>query len=284
MKPPALPLFLLAYLMLLIPAANAAPAQQPIRILSWNVLAPSPWKPSLSFFGIDSDADRRSDRLLKQIAQQNPDLIALQEVRTRFLERLSNNPQLSRYRIAAQGSPPASGLVILSRHPITDTRYQRLPGQLGRGVLYATVAIGEQRLVIANVHLESPLDANDTRRTQMQLVDDRMPWAEWQVWAGDFNFGDQGPEQGLPVLSRWIDVWRELKPGQAGYSYDLSHNPLATEHAYGNEPSRRLDRILVSPTLQPVAIRLIGTGNAPASDHYGVVTDLLIPVPTTSPP
>jgi len=265
------------------PDAPAAQQDRRIRILTWNVLGPTSSQRLLATLGFHTDSDRHTERLIEQIHRQAPDLVTLQEVGPTFLMILSDNRHFGPYHIAAQGlDPPAGGLVTLSRLPVTDTRYQRLPGELGRGVLYTTVAVGEHHLVIANVHLESPLDAGDIRRSQMQVVDDRMPWADWQVWAGDFNFGDQGPEQIQPLLSRWTDVWQQLKPEQAGYSYDLGRNPLAGNNAYSGELSRRLDRILVSTTLQPLDIRLVGTGNAPASDHYGIVADLLIQRPAGS--
>lgn len=130
---------------------------------------------------------------------------------------------------------------------------------------------------MATAHLESPPGEHGARAAQMDFVEARVPNAGLTVWLGDFNFGDQDPE--AERLLGWTDAWTRLRPGEAGHTYDLEANRLAKEHAYAAEPSRRLDRILTSAWLVPIAVGLAGQGGGPSgvvSDHFGLWAD---PVP-----
>ncbi len=81
----------------------------------------------------------------------------------------------------------------------------------------------------------------------------------------------------LAGLAGWSDAWTRLRPGEAGHTYDLEANPLAREHAFAAEGSRRLDRILTSALLVPVAVGMAGQSGGkpgPPSDHLGFWADL----------
>jgi len=108
-------------------------------------------------------------------------------------------------------------------------------------------------------------------------VQDRLPSRGLTLWLGDFNFGDQDPE--AAQLAGLTDAWTQLRRDEAGHTYDLESNPLAREHAFAAEPSRRVDRILSTQRLVPIAVGLTGKGQSdPPSDHDGLWADL---VPST---
>jgi poly(A) polymerase len=87
---------------------------------------------------------------------------------------------------------------------------------------------------------------------------------------GDFNFGDEGPGERL-AQADLVDVWRALRPGEPGYTFDPARNPWAALTSTSGL-SRRLDRVLLrSPRSSwvPREIALVGE-EVPASDHYGL--------------
>ena len=100
---------------------------------------------------------------------------------------------------------------------------------------------------------------------------------------GDLNFGDgEQPETGRLDRS-YADMWLRLRPGRAGYTWDIHKNPLAKANSFATETSRRLDRILVrSAHWQPASIQILGdaalkaipSGRIFPSDHFGLLGEL----------
>ncbi len=94
----------------------------------------------------------------------------------------------------------------------------------------------------------------------------------------------------MPPLAGWRDAWPTLRPGDPGLTYDLDRNPLARAQAFAPEPSRRLDRILLSSDLTPLAVGLVtpapgpGAEGSPPSDHFGVWADIPWPPPAAPGP
>lgn len=272
-----------------VPVTQVTPKPQgTLRILTWNVLAPSVGERLASIVGLDSVAQGRARRLNAAIKRLAPDVIALQEVTADFLRVVGDDPDWQGVLHSTVPKPvdPLGGLVLLSRFPILDYRYRKISSPSGRYALFATVAVGERELKFANVHLESLVESRSERERQLVEVDRRLNSRRATVWLGDFNFGDQDPEARYPLLSFWVDSWTRLHP-EAGVTYDVETNPLAKENAFSQEPSRRLDHILLSTDLQPLTAGVVGQSagkEPPPSDHYGVWVDVRLPgeTPPTS--
>jgi endonuclease/exonuclease/phosphatase family metal-dependent hydrolase len=79
-------------------------------------------------------------------------------------------------------------------------------------------------------------------------------------------------------------VWEFLRPDDPGRTFDLE-NPLVLDGEVSTAVSRRIDHILVraglhGPTLKAHGCRRIldaPVGGVWASDHYGVLADLVRP-------
>jgi len=252
--------------------AESAPS---IRVLTWNVLAPSVLETLADALRLQSGGKGRAQRLNDRMKPTGPDIIGLQEVTEDFLGVVLSDPRWSGFHATVRlGDDPPGGLVLLSRFPILQYGYFKLPSPSGRYALLGTLSVHGQVLQFANVHLESPLEAGDQRRQQIAKINRRLDSKRPALWVGDFNFGD---EARVPLLSSYDDAFARLYPDNAGVTYDLEHNPLARGNAFRHEPSRRLDRILVSKTLQVVAAGLVGQpeeGRSAPSDHYGVWADV----------
>lgn len=113
------------------------------------------------------------------------------------------------------------------------------------------------------------------------------------VFAGDFTADPDSASvrfltgrqslDGASVCYR--DAWESANPGEPGHTF-TPRNPLMRDYDW---PFRRLDYILVrcgehgGPTLEVSACGLIfdePVGGVWASDHFGVVADLMVPRPT----
>lgn len=268
-----------------------------LRVLTWNVLAPAFWEEWVEALGWwETPGVRRARELLAASQRLGADLVAFQEVTSPFLRLLSTDPHWRTYHATFQATPsagaePPGGLLILSRHPITRAHYLKLPSPTGRALLSARIAIDGQDLTLATLHLESLPEEATARTRQIQAIAGNrgLDSQHRTLIVGDFNHGDGDKEQRLPHLAGWRDAWLTLRPDpdDAGLTYDIERNPLARANAFATEPSRRLDRILLSSDLTPLAVGLVTPGpgqgaRRPPSDHYGVWIDITWP-PSAAP-
>lgn len=231
---------------------------------------------------------------LDLLARQEADVIALQEVTPVFLAAIERQAGAQGYQVASTLPPPAHGWrrdvataaryllgyqpwgqAIVSKWPLSDIRHY----PLGRPLLVADVVIGDLTLTVATCHLDSFPENRQTRLWQLQQIFAHLGAARHALLLGDFNFGDEAPEQ--EALTRtFTDIWPQLRPADPGYTYpaDAPHAAATTAPA----ERARLDRILLrSDRLEPVRVEQLG--QAPVrlgdrllslSDHYGVVADL----------
>ena len=134
-----------------------------LRVFSWNV---SSWTESKKSAGKNQGASYREE-MLDVVRQYNPDVVCFQE----FFE--SYNPKFFPSNIAALEQmgfryhhfTPAiltvnktfrTGLIIMSKFPITDTGSLRYPvGRLREGLSYADVKVGNRTVRFFNTHLMS---------------------------------------------------------------------------------------------------------------------------------
>jgi endonuclease/exonuclease/phosphatase family metal-dependent hydrolase len=279
-------------------AGAGAGASGSLRILTWNVLAPAFWEGWVAALGEwETPGVLRARALLAASQRLGADLVAFQEVTGLFLRMVSTDSYWNTFHATFQAAPgaasePPGGLLILSRYPITRADYQKLPSPTGRALLSAHIAIDGEELTLATLHLESLPEARTGRVRQIQAVAENrgLDSQRRTLIVGDFNFGDTDEEQRLPPLAGWRDAWLTLRPDDPGLTYDMERNPLARAQAFAAEPSRRLDRILLSSDLTPLAVGLVrpepppGAERSPPSDHFGVWADIPWPPPTASGP
>lgn len=261
-------------------ARGEEPAQavSGLTVLTYNVLAEQ----------TEQAASGRLDALLHQIRDSKADVMAFQEAMPWFIERLRKQEWLAGFHPGTDdGSwkPMGGGLFIVSRYPIVEAEFFGLPSRQGRGVLVVDVKIPESGkrdsarvLRIATVHLESFLEDGVVRAEQLKRVLALLRYAPHALLIGDFNFGDTEEPETRTLEPAGVDVWRAIYPNDPGYTWNIEKSPMAKAGSFPNEPSRRLDRILLrSPHWQVKTVRIIG--NAPVSadrpelfpsDHFGL--------------
>jgi endonuclease/exonuclease/phosphatase family metal-dependent hydrolase len=132
----------------------------------------------------------------------------------------------------------------------------------------------------------------------IQIPPKRKPtWREFDnvILLGDMNMQQDHEEKFIPI--EVIDVWKQLRPDEIGYTNDTLANVMARRMGEKKErvpPPLRLDRILILPRnkhcgqdqviWEPRSVSMFATEPIPlddttevyASDHYGVVCELAL--------
>ncbi len=239
-----------------------------VRVLTYNI------------YGYNPIHGNRVSTLLSLIKNSGADIIALQEAKPWFQKRLADTYTIAeQYHMSFSGDEfSKSGLVILSRFPITGSRYYRHPGKTHTVFLISWIQIDGLIIPVVTVHLESRLEDTRMRKRQLKKIFSSIKKEETAIILGDFNFGDESETESGQFPEDVIDIWKLLKPGDRGYTWNMELNVLAKRHAYPGETSRRLDRILFrSDLLVPVHAGLFGTSSIHAgssimypSDHFGL--------------
>lgn len=257
---------------------HVLPRLSRLRVVTWNIL----------FDGHRWQA--RLDALLGELARLRPDLIALQEVTPRQLERI-----LARDWVRAEFSTSdmdgvsvePHGVLLLSRPAMLVPRLVPLPSQRDRKLLLADLETAGGPLRIGVAHLESGRDAVASRVRQLKIIGASLPRVMPALVVGDLNFdADSGPEEArLP--KDLCDCWLQLHPANEGKTLDPDANALRAALTRRSRKSRRAmrcDRVLLHPGLEtawrPLQISRIGTAppasgaDAFASDHFGLMTTI----------
>lgn len=236
---------------------------------------------------------QRIPALLETLEQTNADVIGLQEVTSPFLRALIRCPWVrERYELSALPLEPTIhpyGQVVLSRFPIA--RNLTITHSREKRSLVVVLAFHPTPICVAVVHLTSSRrrQSKDRRTKQLQALYElqselrQTPGTKDADWLlmGDFNARDNEQQEGLEGAG-YTDIWELLYPGEEGYTFVPSENPLAALSSQTQLPGR-LDRILVaSPTqrLFPTQASHFGTksithlegfGELYPSDHYGLL-------------
>jgi poly(A) polymerase len=236
-------------------------------VVSWNVLADA------------DERDRRLPVLLKNLHDAGADVIAVQETTTWFATALMSEPWAKDLKRASgdNDQPFPGGLAVFTKLPMIRSQVVALPTAMRRRgiVVELTSALGP--LSFGVVHLDSYLEDGPMRVQQLRAMSVALQDREHAVLLGDFNFGDGAPEAAqMPV--GFVDAWLHLYAGKPGFTWDIERNTMAKLGSFPNEPSRRLDRVLVhSANWQATAMTILGTeavldtnGQVFPSDHFGV--------------
>lgn len=275
-----------------------------LRVMTWNLW----WQ-----FG---EHRHREQAIVQVIAEQDPDVLCLQEVWIRREDGQLHHQaeiladRLGMYWVANEPvfwNDAAFANAILSRWPITRVCDQRLPGVDGslthRRMVMAEVQSPWGAWPVLSTHLEHRFDGSATRTAQLTAVlsaveAHRATGGELlpAVIGADLNaVPDSDEVRALtgraPSLIPGLvmsDVWEQVGHG-SGFTW-LRDNPHAAVSAW---PNRRIDYLLVAwprpkPVGNPISAHLVadqavmvGEQQIWASDHAGLVAELWTPSPET---
>lgn len=240
------------------------------------------------------------------LADEQADVICLQEVfrrrdRSRVVAALArSHPYVADH--AAAWPLLGHGLLVLSRHPVRDSRFvpfhARSPWQrllVRQGVLLATVAVpgGVGDVCVLDVHTtaggRSGPEARSAERLRARQLEQLHALAAAQplpaIVCGDLNAGPEASpaNYGLLLARGYLDAF--VEGGGAGTTWDPG-NPLNTSGLFSRSPAQRIDHVLLdgraAGLLEVEAVALVhdrpvvdvGGRRVPLSDHSGVRVEL----------
>ncbi|TAL34880.1 MAG: hypothetical protein EPN97_07825 [Alphaproteobacteria bacterium] len=248
------------------PEVPPTPGDKTVTFVTYNVL-------------VDNVAiDKRAPVIFRLLQESQADIIALQEVGDWFVDLMRKENWARGYYWVNTDTMNCGGNVILSKFPVDASGCLTLPGRQARTALLATLKLAGRKFTVATSHMESPLESGGIRGRQLDIIFEHLAHAQDAVMLGDLNFGDgEGEDKKIPA--DYTDLWKALKPGDPGYTWNIEKSDMARDSCFPGEPSRRLDRILVrSEVWKPKETRIIGDAPVIAgrkdlfpSDHFGLV-------------
>jgi len=212
------------------------------------------------------------DRLIKNIKDNDPDILGLNEVdlgalKTSFIDLPSYFAHnLNMYYFYGYTFYKHYGNIILSKYPILEAKIIKLPLTIQsaepRSLIRAEFEINSAIWTVFVTHLSTEAD---DRLAQVPFIVNQIAQEmtfEKIVWMGDLNLEPTSTEYSLinnTLPLNFTDTYRLLNsdPGYTGY-FDDNHNP-----------QKRIDYILCSPDLNPISSEVFCSIG---SDHCAVIT------------
>lgn len=242
---------------------------------------------------------KRYELLIGGLKTLRPDVIALQETSMRRFPEpydqacaIGQALGLANHAFAPYGnpvevmSPEIGGLAILSRWPLRGARSVRLASALGpdpdaRVALMAEIAGPEASFEVITTHLSWRPEQVELRLVQTGLVFEWLTGGCWKTDAhgpillGDLNATEEEPAVRL-AGEALQDTFRSLHPHEPGHTW-CNHNPLTQHYPL---PDRRLDYIFAPREMEVLESGVVLGGEGPdfASDHFGVLAELNVPI------
>ncbi len=222
-------------------------------------------------------AEVRYQAIAQLLSRREPDIMVFQEITGVSYDILCGQAWIrDGYSCAAVvgGDAGNYGMLLLSRLPITQVTYTRLPSRQSRGFLQAELALTGSRTVVCCVHLDSGKASARLRGWQLRRIFRTLRSAHDAVVLGDFNMRDaENPRIAAP----YRDLWPELRPADDGFTEDTSINHMRYDMK-DKHRQVRFDRVLLEGRRwAPAGIELLGTEPISAqlprvfpSDHFGV--------------
>jgi endonuclease/exonuclease/phosphatase family metal-dependent hydrolase len=235
---------------------------------------------TLSTFNVwfdSSHAEQRYLAIADLLSRRTPDIMVFQEVTAVALTVFLAQPWIREHYLRAaiiEKDVGNYGMLVLSRLPVNNVTYTRLPSRQDRGFLEAELTINGARRVVCCIHLDSGKVSSPLRGKQLRTIFCALETTENAVLLGDFNMRDAENDR---IVDPYTDVWPALRPDDAGYTEDTSIN-LMRYDMKDKHRQVRFDRVLVKGSRwAPARIELLGTEPVSSalprvfpSDHFGV--------------
>jgi endonuclease/exonuclease/phosphatase family metal-dependent hydrolase len=289
-----------------------------LKVVTWNVMfdrysgQPTP----LGMPGIDWCSPKRYPVLAKIIAEEDADVVGMQEVELAFAEYLAEQPWC-RERYIMSCRPRSSvldpwGVLLLVRRgsgawPVHQLTHLNVPAWSGHVSLMPVVTLdlarrqqhdGERRpntsadratrlVNVCSMHLLAPyLKAHETARTGQdqalrqcltrQLHGDTIVMGDFNDWPSN--------EFSMPVETRYVECWPVVHPDNYGKTMDESNTfcKLKIEEMFFGRSDKLFLRTgggpaNLPPLLKPVAAHLVGTRSVNAENGNHDAPEYLFP-------
>ena len=220
--------------------------------------------------GFDTTGWLGLEALARAIEQQDPDVVALQEVARGWVIDGSTDmvgwlsQRLKMEYVFAPTAGPLWGNAVLSRLPIMESQTHPLPTPdllIGRGYVRVLLDLGGGRtLNVLATHYHHLEDGSAIRVQESQTILDAWEGAPSTVFMGDLN-----GEPGSPEIQMLRRAGLVEAVAQAGLSPGYTYDSVA--------PFQRIDYIWVSQDLAG-GLSDVAITEGSASDHLGVAATI----------
>lgn len=229
----------------------------PVKVMTYNL-----------HNGFNTEGDLDMEALALVIEENDPDVIALQEISRGWLisGRLDMLEWLSQRLDMPYVSGPTEGQLwgsaILSRFPVVESTNYELPPRdlfLRRGYLVTVVNIGnEEHLTVIATHLHHISEDSEIRQQQVPVILETWDNADMTIITGDMNAEPDSPEIQMFRDAGFFDVMSGSVPPE-GYTY------------HSADLYQRIDYIWITPDLKSENAEVF---QSTASDHLPVIVDI----------
>jgi endonuclease/exonuclease/phosphatase family metal-dependent hydrolase len=232
-----------------------------IKILSYNV-----------WFDHSANLLNRMKAIGDIIVQEDPDLIALQEMTPYICSVLFSQPWVLNYfvsdplgvELGKSRDDLKYGNIILSKVNFRDLLLKDFPSNQSRKALCGSVYFNNVLFTLGTFHLESYPSSFAFRKQQLELFRSITNASEHIVLLGDSNI--ERDEENNALYPKFKEAWLELY-NTGGYTFNSSL------------PCRRYDRVFyTSNTIKMNQVYYVGKETIPGgtypSDHLGVVATI----------
>lgn len=245
--------------------------RQRVRLLSYNIqvgiasVAPSHyltgfWKHLLPHAQLYENLDRIADAI------NSFDIVALQEVdagslRSSFINQIEFLASKGGFPYWYHQTNREIGILtkhsngVLSKYEALEVGDYKLPGRIpGRGAMVVRYGNSDNPLILIGLHLAL---GKKTRKMQLEFVSEIVNCYDHVVVMGDMNC-----QPGSPEMNHLLDTTNLVDP----------EHGLKTFPSW--KPSRRLDHILASPSLQIHDVHVL---DHVLSDHLPIAMEISLP-------
>lgn len=200
-----------------------------LRVVTWNVWFNS-WEREL-----------RQRALWAEIAENDPDIICLQEVIPAHLAGPELDDLRDRGYWVSDEPIDRYDVVMATRRPVLESERVPLPSIMGRNLLVVRLDT-RPALTVATVHLESTAEMTARRCRQLTEIDARLASEADVLLLGDMNFPD-GARPEAAILAGWTDVWTACHPGDPGFTVDSEVNAMRAQIKPGTKRGAHRSRV-----------------------------------------
>eukprot|EP01112_Ceratiomyxa_fruticulosa_P004092 TRINITY_DN1443_c0_g1_i1.p1 TRINITY_DN1443_c0_g1~~TRINITY_DN1443_c0_g1_i1.p1 ORF type:complete len:482 (+),score=75.94 TRINITY_DN1443_c0_g1_i1:235-1680(+) len=177
----------------------------------------------------DTYLDVRMQELGKILAELNPDVIALQEVKPHILSThiLPKWEWIKDYYLSDVTGKTfvGYGVLLISKYPLKSLNIHPLPSRMGRKLVVAEYDTPVGTLAVSSTHLESYAEDVEWRAKQMKVIDSILGAFPHSVLLGDLNIVTESEVSTNLPYHIYSDAWSTLRPGECGGTTNNGRKP-----------------------------------------------------------
>lgn len=273
-----------------LPGPSGIGQQKPLKVMSWNVK-------NFDLYNWASNTETK-DKMMEVIAEQDPDILVLQEFYTDITPNFNNlrtlkkrYPYVQLRRKLSGLNPKYWGQATFSKYPIINTRTIRFANTQHNMCLIGDVVLPDDTITVFNLHLQSIyLDNEDyegmeaVNHGQWESLPVRQILSKLSIAFVKRAHQVDSIRGYVNVNSHPMLICGDFNDTPNSYAYRVlsgGHKDAFLESGFGFGrtyngpiPAIRIDHILYSPGIKSGSFEVLGI--EPYSDHQPLVTEVVL--------